>query len=257
MKAKISSLIVVIAALALNANAAANAQALPKSYAVMSLVGNAIHMYGVRPAVGTRTEAETRSVLAITEQVLDIAALESANKAIKQAQPGATVVLMMTQDAGLYKAQNAMFDAPDANQDNRDYLISLLKERGVSHLLLITKQRDFAQFQLANGAAGTGQLEGLGFYIDDTTEFRTLNTMESSSGMVGPFAYLKVRLLDARTLALVSQAKANKSVIISPPSAKSRAIDVWTSMPNAKKMDYLKGLLDEAVDEAIAPLLTK
>ena len=191
MNFRINSLLILFAALTIGGNPGAVAQTKPRSYAVMSLVGNALHVYGVRPAVGTRTEAETRNVLEITDQVFDIAALESANKTIKHVHPGATVVLMMTQDAGLYKAQNSMFESPDANTENRDYLISLLKERGVSHLLLITKQRDFAQFKLTNGAAGTGQLEGLGFYIDDTTEFRTVNTSESSSGMVGPFAYLK------------------------------------------------------------------
>jgi hypothetical protein len=236
-------------------SATANAKAAPRSYAVLSLVGNAIHIYTVRPEVGTRTEGESRHVLAIAEQVFDTAALHAANAAIKQVQPDAKVVLMMTQDAGLYAAQNAMFEAPGANQDNRNYLIGLLKERAVSHLVLVTTQRDHAYFKLTNGSAGTGLLEGLGFYIDDTTHFRNTKTFDSSRGMLGPFAYIRMRLLDATTLALVKEVKATRSSIVTKPSSEPSAMEMWTSLKTADKISHLNSLLGEAVTEGMTPLL--
>ncbi|MES2299281.1 MAG: hypothetical protein V4582_19730 [Pseudomonadota bacterium] len=235
--------------------AAAMAQAPTRSYAVLSLVGDAIHLYTVRPEVGTHVPGESRHVLPIKDTVFDTAALAALEASIKQVQPNAKTVLLMSQDTGLYEAQNAMFEAPAAHQADRDYLIGLLKERAVSHLLLVTKQRDNAHFKLTNGVAGTGQLEGLGFYIDDTTEFRNTRSRTATRGMVGPFAYIRIRLLDAATLANLGEVKAAKSEIITNASIKMNAMDLWASLDSAEKVARIKALLDAAVREAAAPLL--
>ncbi len=255
MKFDFRALPAALATILLLASPFSLAEPAPRSYAVMSLVGNAISLHTVRPGVGTRNEAETRNVLPIAEPVFDAAALRAANAAIKQVEPAAKIVLMMTQDAGLYAAQNAMFDEAHANKDNRDYLASLLKERGVTHLLLITKERDNARFKATNGFVGEGSLEGLGFYIDDTMRFRDSETADSSHGMVGPFAYVKVRLLDATTLQLVRQARAIHSSILVRPSALPNAMEMWTAMTSAKKVEHLENLLDRAMKEAIPPVL--
>lgn len=257
MKLKIKGLGAFFAVTALIFSAAASAQTGARSYAVMSLVGNAMHIHAVRHEVGTRTPGEMRHVLDIAEPLFDAAALKAAQASIRQIQPGARTVLLMTQDAGLYKAQNAMFEMPDANKADRDYLIGLLKPHDVSHLVLVTKQRGHAYFKLTNGSLGTGLLEGLGFYIDDTTRLRNTDSRDSSSGMLGPFSYIKIRLLDARTLAVVGEIKATKSSIITRPSVEPSAMDIWTSLPSAEKAGYINALLAEAVTEALAPLLSE
>lgn len=246
-----------LAAALFTASPMIHAEAAPRSYAVMSLVGNAISLHTIRPSVGIRSEAETKNVLPIAEQVFDAAALAAADAAIKRVQPAAKVVLMMTQDAGLYAAQNAMFDEAHANKDNRDYLISLLKDRGVTHLLLITKERDNARFKLSNGFTGKGTLEGLGFYIDETPHFRNSDTADASQGMVGPFAYVKVRLLDAATLQLVRQARSISSSILVRPSAEPNAMQMWTSMASAEKIKHLEHVLGAAMKEAVPPALAQ
>lgn len=244
-------------AVLLSSVSSSQAQVAPRSYAVMSLVGNAITVHTIRPAVGIRTQAESKNVLPIAETVFDTATLRAADGVIKQVQPGAKVVLMMTSDPGLYAAQNAMFDAAHANKDNRDYLISLLKDRGVTHLLLVTKEHDSARFKLTNGYAGKGSLEGLGFYIDDTSHLRNGDTQDSATGMLGLFAYVKVRLLDAGTLALVRESAAPQSHIIIEPGATANAMDIWTRLASPKKIAYLEELLGDAMQEAIPKVLAK
>ncbi|MES2164134.1 MAG: hypothetical protein V4476_23500 [Pseudomonadota bacterium] len=235
----------------------ARAQAELRSYAVLSLIGNAIHIDTVRAAVGTRAPGQSHHVLDMPDQIFDTTVLLAANASIRLAQPGAKIVLMTTQDAELYKAQNAMFELPEVNKANRDYLIDLLKDRGVSHLVLVTGQRDNAYFKLDNGSTGTGQLEGLGFYIDDTTRLRGTESSSSSLGMLGPYAYVKARLLDARTLALVGDVKSNKSSIVVRPSAEASGMEIWDTMASAEKVELINGLLNEAVKAAMAPLLGK
>ena len=257
MKFQVKMFAAAFAATLFSVCSASQAENAPRSYAVMSLVGNAITIHTMRPEVGFRTPGETMTVLPISEPVFDEAVLRAADGVIKRVQPGAKVVLMTTQDAGLYLAQNAMFDAASGNKDNRDYLISLLKDRGVSHLILITKGHDNARFKLTDGFAGQGSLDGLGFYIDDTTQLRNMTTQDSATGMLGLFAYVKVRLLDATTLALVGETVAPRSALITEPGASPNAMDIWTKLAAPKKIAYLEELLGQAMQDAIPKVLVK
>jgi hypothetical protein len=250
-------LIAVLGAMLFSVSPASQGQGAPRSYAVLSLAGNAISVHTIRPEVGSRTSADSKFVLPITEPVFDVAALKAANNAILSFHPGAKVVLMTTQDAGLYQAQNAMFEAAADNKENRDYLVSLLKDRGVSHLVLITRLRANAAFKVRNGHTGSGSLEGLGFFIDDTTLLRDTVTNDSSIGMLTPFAHVKLRLLDAKTLELVREGDAVESTIIHRPSAVGNAMEMWTSLTSATKIDYIDSLLVSGMKKAMPELLGK
>ncbi len=120
------------------------------------------------------------------------------------------------------------------------------------HLLLVTKHRDHAYFALTNGMSGSGRLEGLGFYIDDTTNFRDNKTNDSSHGMLGPFAYVKIRILDATTLAQIGERNFTQSSILVRPSTVPSAMALWESMSNAEKLDKLKLELIASVNGAMA-----
>ncbi len=221
----------------------------------MSLVGKQVHLRTVRPEVGIRSPSTLSHAFDIAEPVFDTTALKAAQQVIGTAKPGGRVVLMMSDDAGLYKAQNAMFDTPAAHEADRAYLAGLLAAQNVSHLMLITKHRHNASFKLANGSTGTGVIEGLGFYIDDTTRLQNRTTLTSSNGMLGPYAYVKVRLLDAKTLAVVGETTATKSTIIITPNADADAMAIWNTLTGDAKFEYLQCLLEGAVKEASGSLL--
>lgn len=235
--------------------AAAHTPATQPSYAILSLAGNALTVHGERQQVGLRVSGQSATVFPIQEPVFDTAALTAADAVLKKLVPGTTPVLMMSSDAGLYQAQNGMFDAPGANEENRAYLRSLLKERGVSRLLLVTRLRENARFNLTNGHAGSGTLEGLGFFIDEMFETRNTETNEHSIGMVVPFAYVKVRLLDADTLAVLGEANATVSRIIVRPAASATADAVWQSLSGAEKTTHLRQLLGCAMQSTVPQLL--
>lgn len=235
---------------------ASDTPAARRTYAVMSLAGNAISVLGVSQQVGSTLPSQTRKVIPIDDPVFDQAALLAADAVIKSRMPGTAPVLMMSADKGLYLAQNDMFEAPAANTENREYLKSLLKERGVTHLLLVTKMRENAAFKLTNGYAGNGSLEGLGFFIDEMYETRNTVTRDVSTGMVVPYAYVKVRLLDAATLEQLGEAGAKASTIIVRPSASAKAQEIWTTLSNAEKIDQLRGLLGCAMQDTLPQLLS-
>lgn len=247
-----------LAAMLLGLATTGNAQVAPRSYAVMSLIGNEVSIHTVRHEVGVRVSGENRSVAEVTDPVFDDIALRMADTVIKGVQSDAKPVLMMTQDKGLYKAQNEMFESIDANKDNREYLLSLLKDRQVSHLVLITKLRDNAALKMARGqVAGNGRLEGLGFFIDDTFQARNIASNESEWGIVAPFAYVKIRLLDARTLEVVRESRALESHVLARSSATADAMGTWNAVSSEEKINFMRSLIRGAMEHAIPELLAK
>lgn len=235
----------------------ASAQQAPRSIAVLSLIGDALSIHSVRQDVGLRVSGENRIVVDYPSSALDQAAMFAAERGIRLAAPGTPVKLMMSQDLALYGAQNAMFDAAAANKDNRDYLVSLLREQKASHLVLITKARANSTLKLKNGSAGPGTLEGLGFYVDDTMEVRAVDTRELRNGIVAPFAYIQVRLLDAASLDVVRSFRATESLIEAKPSATDDAIGTWAAIGDKEKLDMLQYLINKGIAAGMPALMAK
>lgn len=190
-------------------------------------------------------------------QIFDETALIEARKAILNAESSAKVSLMMTQDIGLYGAQNGMFDQPDAHLEDREYLKSLLKTQGVSHLLLISKLRSVAKFQLYNSSEGSGMLEGLGFYVDDMINLRRIDTQDGARGMLAPFAYVRVRLIDAATLDVMGEASSKQSIIMAQPSVESSGMQLFQAQTSADKVRHMRTLLESAMAEVMPRLLKR
>lgn len=235
---------------------AAHAQQAPHSYAILSLIGDSLSIHTVRQAVGLVPGAN-KIVVDYPSSALDQTALAVADRAIRAAAPDASPTLMMSQDIELYKAQNAMFDAPAANKGNRDYLLGLLREHKVSHLVLITKLRNNAALKLVNSSSAAGTLEGLGFFVDDTLEVRNTDTRETRNGIVAPFAYIQMRLLDAATLEVVGTVEATESSAVAKPSTTDDATGTWGAIGNADKLNYLRNLINVAVTDGMPALLSK
>jgi hypothetical protein len=224
---------------------------------VLSLVGDTLTLQTSRHEVGSHTNSAPKQVLAMDGQLFDQLALIAARTCIEEVQPGAKAVLMATQDRGLYSAQNAMFELPDAHQDDRDYLKSLLKDQGVSHLVLISKYRSNALVELENANIGAGALEGLGFYVDDTINIRNTTTKDIGRGIMMPYAYVRVRLLDAQSLAVVRETTARKARIYAQPSVESSGMDGFNALSGTEKAKHIRTMLDDAMAVTLPDLLAQ
>ena len=120
---------------------------------------------------------------------------------------------MLPTDPELHQAQNAMFDHPERSQANRDYLKSLWKDYPVSHLILITKYRATPEMKFMQQSEGTGKVEGLGFYMNNevTVTSYTEKNNQTSQGVLMPYAYLKLRLIDTSTMQVVREVNRKES----------------------------------------------
>lgn len=239
-------------------SAAAQADTTPaRSYAVLSLAGDSLALHVYRHQVGSRTDSSPREVNAVDDPVFDQMAIIAARTTLLRLRPGARLRLMMTQDRELYRAQNDMFEHPDKQQENREFLKTLLKEQGVTHALVITKFRGNAELKLLNTTEGSGYLEGLGFYVDDMIETRNTSDQTYSRGMLAPFAYVRVRLVDALTLNVIAEGTAKQSAVIVRPSAESSGMETFVNMTGPDKVKHIRTALESAMESVLPGVMAE
>jgi len=242
----------VLAALLVFASLNVQAETAPiRSIAVLSLAGNSLALHAERHQVGSRTENAPIEVLPVEDPVFDQVAIIAARAKLTKLLPQVKLSLMTTQDKGLYSAQNDMFEHPEQHVEDREYLRSLLKEQGVSHAIVISKFRSVAAIKLIDTTVGSGALEGLGFYVDDMINTINRGDNTSSRGMVAPFAYVRVRLVEADSLRVVGQGTAKQSFVIVRPSADSSGMDTFNKMTGADKVRNVRTALEYAMDAAL------
>ena len=235
--------------------AAHAADAAVPNIAVMSLIGDNITTEAFARTTGSKVEGNRKVLMPIENPVFDQEAIQAANSALKLQRPGVQTVLMITPDKGLYQAQNAMFESADANKDNRDYLKSLLKNRGVTQLVLITKHRADAEFKVDNGHVGSGKIEGLGFYMDNEARLRSSRTLASGTGFVAAYVYAKVRLVDAETLTVLKEVNVRESDLNPNFNVTSVQLLAWNAITSQQKITRLSEVLADSMKEAIPKLM--
>ncbi len=235
----------------------AHAETSIRSVAVLSLAGNSLALHVQRHQVGSRTDSAPVEVRPIVDPVFDQVAIIAARSSLLKLLPDAKLNLMTTQDKGLYSAQNDLFEHPEQHVDDREYLKTLLKEQGVSHAIVISKFRGVAAIKLVDATVGSGALEGLGFYVDDMIE--TLNRRDDtrSRGMVAPFAYVRVRLVEAESLKVVGEGTAKQSFVIAHPSADSSGMDTFNKMTGADKIKHVRTALECAMEAILRGVLAR
>lgn len=223
--------------------------------AFLSLAGDSITTQFFVRSTGSKMDASRKMVMPIDNPAFDVEAIQAANSAFKKLRPGVKTTLLVTADKGLFQAQNDLFDAADANKDNRTYLSSLLSNRAVTQLVLITKNRSYAEFRVENGLVGSGRLEGLGFYMDNETRLMHSRSLSIGSGFVATFVYLKVRLIDAQTLDVLKEVNVKESDLnVNYPVTAVHQV-AWDATTSEQKIKRLNEVIAGAMGDAIPQLL--
>ncbi len=253
---KTTRILAALVAVFLGMSAPLLAHAEARTYAVMSLVGDKLAITNYEPSVGSHLDTNKKKILDIGDTLFDEAAVRAANKVLKTADASASTTMMLTRDTGLYKSQNDMFDAPEANKADREYLLNLLKNRNVTHLLLITKMRTDADLKMDHEKAGDGKLEGLGFYIDNNVDVTSMSSLRSTKGVMAPYAYTKIRLIDAKTLQVLREQRAIAGHVVDTAAMGPNAATAFNDMTSKQKIDFIEQMLNSAMEGAV-PLLLK
>ncbi|HEX7607010.1 MAG TPA: hypothetical protein VF348_09900 [Usitatibacter sp.] len=243
----------IFVALLLAAFGTANAADEDRTYAIVSLLGDGLSIVIHEVSTGSRVDRNPRSFVKLETPALDRAALFAADDAIKRAVPGARTVLLEVRDPAAYAAQSR---ALDEGGDARRVLAAIgptLEQSKATHVVLFTKWRHEAMLTLPDGHAGSGQLEGLGFYIDRKMQIVNREASEPFLGFLSAFAYFRVSLIEAAT----GKALAEESIYVSETSLSVGGKHPWDTMTSQEKVSALQSMVRRETERVMPALLRK
>ena len=186
-----------------------------EDFRILSLVGDRLTIITQGPQVGSHLDQDTYDILPIKVSALDDLALDAANKAVRRARPGATIMQLRATDRSLYEVGDG-WQKPDSTSI-RSLVAYVAKASPVaadSRLLLILPYKTEPQFLTYFGWRGTGAAGGLGFYLGTSNVNR-----ESIPGFLGVFANLQLVLVNLRAGAI--KARTSRSSPTYPPAIAS------------------------------------
>ena len=225
-----------------------------RTYAVISLIGDKINIVGHQVTTGSNMDRNRQSPLAVDSRGLDETAILAAIDAIKRVDARVATVGLTVSNATLYELQNELFEPQDRSVALLAALKDLAQSQNATHIVLITKHRGAALLRLRDQYSGSGKIEGVGFYLDADLPTRRTDTNASGQGFMAPFAYIKIILVDAKTMAVIREQAAEESTAISTAYAEGslRPADVLTP---AQKVAALQTMIRRAVARAIPTVL--
>jgi hypothetical protein len=233
--------------------ALAQAPAAPPKIAISSLVGDAMTVTVYRESTGTNM-SNASSVLKMPGPLLDMALLKAAQAAVAKAAPEAQVFALKVAVAGTNVDPAAV--VVDDKVVPGNVLVDALRQQGFTHLLTATKYRHNNAIRLLDGSVQTkGQLEGLGFYVDPTLRVQNNRTGDLSEGIVAPYLYIQLRLVDLATLEVRTQSITANSV--AGASRNKEGVDAWGALTAQEKIQAAERLIDTNVTQAVPALFVR
>lgn len=241
------------AACMIAAGRAQAADATPRKYAILSLVGDQVTMVTHRWTVGSTMDNNIQQPADMPNAMLDDTVAEAAGKEIVRIEPGSKAVVLAWRDPAVFKLQDSLL-SPDANpQSPQTMLQGFLKQAKATHLLLVTKHRAEIQIANLNNSALTGKLRGLGFFVNLASNTVDRATQESGHGLFAPYAYLTFSLVDADTGKVLRQQSVRHAITWT--GIGTEAVPAWNVMTNAQKFDALQRITGDAVAKGVTAVL--
>ena len=222
--------------------------------AVYSQVAREVSVVQFQEAIGTRINNNVRQRIPVPDGALDKVVVVLAGQALRQAMPMVNPWLVAPTDEDLFDSlQNATEGSKVAIADD---MMAALKERGSTQLLLFTRFRADATLRAAYSREGTGQLEGLGFFVDNSTRTKNVDTNLVGVGFLAPYVHFRSTLVDVATQRVLRTRTTTEGYILSAADAKGSA-HPWDVMTPSQKMNTLRDMLKTEIDRVVPELMAK
>jgi hypothetical protein len=218
---------------------------------VLSLVGDTLTVVQREMSTGTRIDRNTRTRVDLNSAALDNAVVLAIDRELARIEPGTAPVLLAARKPELFAIQSRALDEGGGLQKVVDALRDVVAPAKATHLVLATKHRADARLKLEDGYIGTGQIEGLGFYVDPTMAITRRETGQRSEGFIAPYAYFKISLVELPAGRILAQ-----SVVMETDSAASQAsISPWQTLSAEEKVRMLDALIRTGTARAVPQVI--
>ena len=220
--------------------------------AVISLVGDRIDVVTAVRQTGRLNDANEHNLVPFAAAGLDVTALSAAKTQLKKLDPTLDVALLAASRPETYEAQDSLFDGDRVKLPAE--IATAVEREHASQLVLVTRYRGEARLNGTNGALGTGKIGGLGFYLDSVARIKSSKTGAVERGMIAPFAYVELSLVDVATSAVVRRTNATNSYLLGTAGMPADA-NPWDILTPEQKVEALQRVLGRAVREALPALM--
>lgn len=226
-----------------------------EGYAVLSLIGDRITIVTFRESVGSSLDRNLRQSVPTPGGSFDRVAANAVATAVVDARPGSKTTVLDTDDPALYDRSAELAASPENLKPVAEPVAKEMAADGTRWLVLVTKWRGPARLEGADGAIGSGALDGLGFYIDRFHRTPASETGASGIGFLAPYAYFALHLVDLTTGRVVRSETVQVAVVL-PDTRNDRSLHPWDVLTGAEKQQRLEALIRQGVAGAIPRLLT-
>ena len=224
----------------------------PRTYAVISLIGDKISVVGHRATVGSNMDRNRQGAMQVQGRALDDMAVLAASDAIGRLDPRASLVMLASNDPAVYELQDQLFEP---QQQSRALLASAIRDpiqsQHATHLILIRKHRADAAMRMQTQYVGSGKIEGVGFYVDPTLPTRNLETNELGVGFLASFAYIKVALVDAKTMVVLREQTVEESATM----LTGKSLNPLDALTPGQKTAALRSMIVKATADGVKAVL--
>ncbi|MBC8023810.1 MAG: hypothetical protein H7Y14_11860 [Burkholderiales bacterium] len=214
--------------------AAAHAQ----RYAVLSLIGDRMQLAFAKGVDGQPVDRIERRYIPLDDSSIDRAALLAANEQIKKLKPGSDPVLLQA-------FERSYFDVSAGTGALVEWIRQLVKDKKVTHAVLITKLSYDGIPHLQKSYVGSGALEGVGFFVGRTPPPTGMDPNSAGPGFLSPFAYFQVSLIDLKTGQVVREERGLASTALSATSTDSG--NPWEALSGQQKVQTLTDLVGKEI----------
>lgn len=230
MRFILAVLAVLVSSTALDAHA--------QRYAVISLIGDKMQLAYARGVEGQPVDRIERRYIPLDDSAIDRAALLAANEQIKKLKPGSDPVLLQA-------FERSFFDTSGGTGAVVEWIRPLVKDKKVTHAVLITKASYDGIPDLQKPFIGHRSLEGVGFFVGRTAPPTGADPMSAGPGFLSPFAYFQVALIDLRTGKVMKEERGLASDSIS--AATTDTGNPWDALSGSEKVRKLIDLVSREI----------
>lgn len=224
---------------------------------VFSFLGDSVQaIWSDDKPAASRLEARGAENLEFKGIGFDLIALRVARDTFKRSAPAARVS-MFKAPAPLTPAEQRQVAEGASKAELPAWVVQALGENKLTHLVLVTRHRGPASASTGDRIdIGRGTVEGIGFYMDTLYTIQSSSTGALSTGLLAPFAQIRLILMDAQSGDVLSSYDVRESYAYAP-KAGAVAADPWNFMPADEKVRRLRQLVETAMERGMGELLAR
>ncbi len=226
-----------------------------RRYAVLSLLADQLELVYAQESTGSMLDRNRRESFEAGAGAFDRYALQAVHAAVQRSDAGAQVTMLaLPSTSRLYDDPESIFAGPVVGLPGG--VIDALLGAKATHLILLTKFRGEARIPLVEQTTGMGMVRGVGFYVDRNLLLKQIDTGEHSTGVLAPFAYLRVSLVDVQTGSVKQDRLVRAMRAYTPVGRPQGVLDPWELLSAREKVEALKTLLEEELARTVPMLLS-